>query len=126
MSSDAAPLPAVDLRALRQRVLAWYDLVTVLMLIGIAVLVSYMVRLGTLVGPGVEESFGLALSLTFLMAAVLFHIVDRTYRSWPLGRRTVPPVPGVFTEKTWLTVLKWLTVAAAAGALAYILSGLFT
>jgi len=51
------------------------------MLVGIAGLVAYVVRLGPLTSPGAETSFGFALSLMSLMAAALFHVVDRTYRS---------------------------------------------
>lgn len=65
----------------RGRTLTLYATVSVLMLVGIAGLVAYVVRLGPLTSPGAETSFGFALSLMSLMAAALFHVVDRTYRS---------------------------------------------
>jgi len=112
-----------DARA-RERVLDLYTAVTVLMLLGIAVLVVYVVRLGTLTGPGVQESFGLALALMFLMAAVVAHVMDRTYRSWPLGRRFRPTPPGPVTAEGEVRFLKVLVVVLAGAAIAYVLGGL--
>ncbi len=93
MSSDD---PASgEFRRLRRKVLDLYDAVTFLMLLGIGVLIVYAIQLGSLVSPGAQESFGLAVALMFLMAALMVHLVDRTYRVWPLGRRfrPTPPAP---------------------------------
>ena len=116
--------PPPDLDRLRNRVLAIYDAVTILMLVGIAVLLVYAVQLGPLTSPGAEQSFGYALALMFLMAALIFHLVDRTYRSWPLGRRIVPTPPGPFTVAAQTRFVKVLVVVVAAAAIAYILGGL--
>ncbi len=120
----SSPPPAPDLRRLRARVLAIYDTVTVLMLLGIAVLIVYSIELGPLTSPGAEQSFGIAVSLMFLMAALIFHLVDRTYRAWPLGRRIHPTPPGPVTLAAQTRFLKILVVAIAAAAIAYILGGL--
>jgi len=122
-SPPGSPLPT-DLRAARERVLDLYTAVTVLMLLGIAVLIVYAVRLGSLTGPGVQESFGIAVALMFLMAALIVHVVDRTYRSWPLGRRFRPTPPGPVTEAAQARFLKILVLVIAAAAIAYILGGL--
>jgi len=113
-----------DLERLRARILAIYDTVTVLMLLGIAVLIVYAIQLGPLTSPGAEQSFGYAVSLMFLMAALIFHLVDRTYRAWPLGRRVVPGNPGPVTLAAQTRFVKILIVAIAAAAIAYILGGL--
>ena len=123
MSSTPPPLPA-DLHAARERVLNLYTSVTVLMLLGIAVLVVYAIRLGPLTGPGVEESFGLAVALMFVMAALIVHTVDFTYRVWPLGRKFRPTPPGPITEAGQARFLKILVVVITAAAIAYILGGL--
>ncbi len=125
--SSATPLadPAErELRRVRLRVLDVYTAVTVLMLLGIAVLIVYVIRLGPLTGPGVEESFGLAAGLMFLMAAVIVHLVDRTYRVWPLGRRFHPTAPGPVTEASQARFLRIVILVCVAAALAYILGGL--
>ena len=101
-----------------------YAAVMVLMLLGIAVLIGYIVHLGSLTGPGVQESFGLALALTFLMAAVVAHVLDRTYRGWPLGRRFRPTPPGPVTVEAEVRFLKVLVVVLAGAAIAYVLGGL--
>ena len=123
MSSPAPALPS-DLRAARERVLDLYTAVTVLMLLGIAVLIVYAVRLGPITSPGAQESFGIAVALMFLMAALIVHIVDRTYRSWPLGRKFKPTPPGPITEEAEARFLRILIVVIAAAAIAYILGGL--
>jgi hypothetical protein len=105
-------------------VLDVYTAVTLLMLLGIAVLIGYVVRLGPLTGPGVEESYGLALALMFIMAAVVAHVVDRTYRGWPLGRRFRPSSPGPVTVESEVRFLKMLVVVLAGAAIAYVLGGL--
>ena len=124
MSSPTVPPLPSDLRAVRARVVDLYTAVTVLMLLGIAVLIVYAVRLGSLTGPGVEESFGIAVALMFLMGALIVHVVDRTYRSWPLGRRFRPTPPGPVSEAAQARFLKILVIVIAAAAIAYILGGL--
>lgn len=116
--------PEVDLARVRARVLDLYTAVTVLMLLGIAVLIGYVVHLGTLTPPGVQESFGLALALMFLMAAMVAHVVDRTYRVWPLGRRFRPTAPGAVTPEAEVRFVKLLVLVLAAAAIAYVLGGL--
>jgi hypothetical protein len=94
------------------------------MLLGIAVLIVYAIRLGPLTSPGAEQSFGYAVALMFLMGAVIFHVVDRTYRTWPLGRRVKPKWPGYVTVEAEVRFFKILVVVAAGAAIAYILGGL--
>jgi hypothetical protein len=120
--SSASLEPDVD--RVRARVLDLYTAVTVLMLLGIAVLIGYVAHLGPLTGPGVQESFGLALALMFIMAAVVAHVVDRTYRGWPLGRRFRPTAPGPVTVEGEVRFLKVLIVVLAGAAIAYVLGGL--
>jgi len=115
-----------DLRALQERTLTLYTAITVLMLLGIAVLVVYALRLGPLTSPGAEKSFGLAIALMSLMGAVLFHVVDRTYRSWPLGRRFRPTPPGPVTVAAQVQFLKVVVVVVAAAAIAYLIGSLLT
>jgi uncharacterized PurR-regulated membrane protein YhhQ (DUF165 family) len=113
-----------DLKALQNRTLDLYLATTVLMLLGIAVLVAYSIRLGPLVAPGAQQSFGYALALMSLMGAVLFHVIDRTYRSWPLGRRFRPTPPGPITEASEVRFVKVVVLVAAAAAIAYLVGGL--
>ncbi len=121
--SSAAPTEA-ELRAIRRRVLNLYDSVTLLMLIGIAVLVVYAIRLGPLTSPGATRSFGFAVALMFLMAALIVHLVDRTYRVWPLGRRFEPTPPGPVTVRSQAKFLIAVILVVAAAAIAYVLGGL--
>ncbi|MGI0070909.1 MAG: hypothetical protein ACRECT_02380 [Thermoplasmata archaeon] len=114
----------VESRRLRRKVLDLYDAVTYLMLIGIAVLLVYSIRLGPLTSPGAQESFGIALALMFLMSAMIIHLVDRTYRVWPLGRRITPPVPGPVTPRAQARFLAVLIVVLAAAGIAYVIGGL--
>jgi len=120
----SSPSTESDYPATQNRVLDLYTAVTVLMLLGIAVLIVYSLRLGAITDPGVQESFGLAAALMFVMAAVVVHIVDRTYRVWPLGRRFRPSPPGPVTEAGQLRFLKILVVVLAGAAIAYVLGGL--
>jgi hypothetical protein len=113
-----------DLEAFRRRTLDVYAAITLIMLFGIAVLVAYAVRLGPLTSPGTERSFGLALALMALMGAVIFHLADRTYRVWPLGRRVRPTPPGPVTVQGWIRFLKILIVAIAVAGVAYIVAEL--
>lgn len=120
--SDAVPAEVVAV--VQRRQLQLYTAVAVLMIIGILGLVGYSIMLGPLVGPGVEQSFGYALALMFLMSAVLAHVVDRIYREWPFGRRVMPTAAPRLTEDAWVAFAKVVVVAAAGVALAYVLGGL--
>ena len=106
------------------RVLQLYQAVIVLMLLGIVGMFVYVVRLGTLVGTGVETSFGLAVAAMFAMGALLVHLIDRTYRSWPLGRRFRPATPPPVTPGGTATWLSWFVVAAAIAGGAYVVAQL--
>ena len=118
------PLPDAELDRIRNRVLDLYAAVQTLMILGIAVLVVYAIRLGALTSPGAQESFGIAVALMFLMATVVVHLADRTYRVWPLGRRFTPKSPGPITTQAEVRFLKVLVVVLAAAAIAYVLGGL--
>jgi hypothetical protein len=106
------------------RVLRLYQAIIVLMIAGIVGLFVYVVRLGTLVGSGVESSFGLAVAAMFAMGAMLVHLIDRTYRSWPLGRKFRPATPGPVTPKGTATWLSWFVVLAALAGAAYVVAQL--
>ena len=112
-----------ELAAFQRRTLDYYAAISLLMLIGIAVLVLYVLRLGSLTAPGPERSFGLAVALMALMGAVLFHIADKTYRVWPLGRHFRPSRPSMISTADWVRFLKVLVVALAVAAIAYLISG---
>jgi hypothetical protein len=118
-TAESPPFPHV-----RRQTLDLYLAVIVLMLIGIGVLIVYSIRLGSLVGPGVEQSFGLALSLMLIQSAVIFHVVDRTYRSWPLGRKVAAGEPKPITDQSSATFVRVLILVIAAAAIAYILGSL--
>jgi hypothetical protein len=107
----------------RERVLRLYIAATILLLLGLGVLVVYSIRLGTIVGPGVTQSFGFAVALAFLMAALLAHLLDSLYRVWPLGRRVHPTMPPPFTDRTYANVLAIAILVAVGGAIAYLLAG---
>jgi hypothetical protein len=111
-------------RQLRRRVLDLYDAITALMLLGIAGLIVYCIRLGSLASPGAEESFGIAVALMFLMSALIVHLVDWTYRVWPLGRRVTPTPPGPVTVEGQVRFFKILIVVVAGAAIAYVIAGL--
>jgi hypothetical protein len=115
-----------EIARLRERTLSLYYAAAILMLFGLGALTVYVVRLGNLTGPGVEQSFGLAVALMFLMSAMMIHLVDRTYRVWPLGRRVHPPDPGPITDRGWATFLAVCILVAAGGGIAYIIAGLVT
>lgn len=116
--------PEEELRRVRARVVDLYTAVEVLMLLGIAVLSVYSIRLGSLSSPGAQQSFGYALALMFLMGGMVAHLADRTYRSWPLGRRFRPSPPGPVSVEAQGRFLKVVVIVAAAAAIAYILGGL--
>jgi hypothetical protein len=120
----SSPPPAAEIRRLRNRLLDLYTAVMVLMLVGIAVLIVYAIQLGPLTSPGAEQSFGYAVALMFIMGAVVFHMIDLTYRAWPLGRRFTPAWPGYVTVEGEIRFFKIVIVVAAAAAIAYVLGGL--
>jgi hypothetical protein len=111
-------------RRLAERTLSLYTATVVIMLLGIGLLVAYSIKLGPLIGPGVEESFGIALALMLLMSAVIADIVDRTYRVWPLGRRVRPSLPRPVTESGIARFLRVVVLVGAGLALAYVVAGL--
>jgi len=119
-----SPPSTAEVRRIRNRLLDLYTTVQVLMLLGIAVLIVYAIELGPLTSPGAEQSFGYAVALMFLMGAVVVHLVDRTYRLWPFGRRVRPAWPGYFSVEAETRFFKILIVVAAAAGIAYILGGL--
>ena len=124
MSEEPGAPDEREFKRLQNRVLDLYTAVQVLMLLGIAVLILYAIRLGPLTSPGAEESFGLAVALMAIMSAVVVHLVDRTYRVWPLGRRFSPKNPGPVTVEAQARFLKVLVIVLAAAAIAYVLGGL--
>lgn len=107
---------------LQNRVLNLYAAVILLMLVAIGVLVVYAIQLGPLIGPGVENSFGFALALLFLAAALIVHVVDRMYRVWPAGRSVRPAFPGFITDRGLARGLRILIVVAAGAAIAYVIA----
>ena len=109
---------------LGERILRFQTAAVVLLVLGIGGLIIYSIRLGPLVGPGVEESFGIAVALMFLMAALIAHLVDRTYRVYPFGRRLRPEPPPVITDAQVALFLRLVVVAAAAAGIAYVVAGL--
>jgi hypothetical protein len=120
------PRPDDELARLRDRTLTLYYSAAALMLFGLGVLTLYILRLGNLTGPGVEQSFGYAVSLMFLMSAMMIHLVDRSYRVWPLGRRVQSPDPGPVTDRGWSIFLAVSVLVVAGASIAYILAGLLT
>jgi hypothetical protein len=124
--SSATAQPVDFVTKSQHRVLNLYAAVLILMLLAVALLVAYCIRLGPLVGPGVESSFGLACALLFLCAALLVHIVDRTYRVWPEGRGVRPMFPGFVTERGLANLVKILIIVAAGAAIAYVIATLLT
>ncbi len=118
--------PEAEQARAARRVLDLYAATTLIMLLGIVALIVYVLRLGPLTSPGAEESFGLAIALMAIMGAVLFHLADRTYRVWPLGRRMVPTPPGHVTVDAQVRFLKVLVFVVAAAAVAYLVGALFT
>jgi type IV secretory pathway TrbL component len=105
-------------------VLKLYQAITVLLLLGIAGLFVYVVKLGPLLGTGVESSFGLAVAAMFVMGALLAHLADVTYRAWPLGRRFRPATPQAVSARETATWVSWFIVLAAVAGGAYIVAQL--
>jgi len=116
--------PPSEIRRIRNRLLDFYTAATGLLLVGIAVLIAYSIRLGSLTSPGAQQSFGYALALMFLMTAIIIHFVDRMYRVWPFGRRVRPTWPGYVSAESEVRFLKVLIVVVAGAAIAYVLGGL--
>ena len=110
----------------RDRTMTLYLSATILSLLGIGVLSVYVLQLGPLVGPGVEQSFGFATALMFLFGALIVHLVDRSYRVWPLGRRVHPPNPGAVTDQAWRNLLAVVVLVAAGASIAYIIAGVLS
>ncbi|MGI0053172.1 MAG: hypothetical protein ACRECR_02790 [Thermoplasmata archaeon] len=126
MSDGVVELAPDELVGLRVRVLSYYFSVVILGLVGVGILLVYVLSLGTLVGPGVEESFGLAVGALFLIGALLVHVVDRAYREWPLGRRIHPSDPRVITDSNLAATLRIAVFVGGGILIAYILAQLLT
>lgn len=124
MSEHAEALEAGAVRSPRETVLLLYAAILALVLVGILSLTVYILQLGSLVGPGVESSFGYAVSLMFLLAALGVHTAEATYRIWPLGRRFLPTPPGPVTDRMIANFLKVLVAVLAGAGIAYLLAGL--
>jgi hypothetical protein len=124
--SSATVLPRDFVSQSQHRELNLYAAIMLLMLVVIAVLVVYAIRLGPLIGPGVEESFGLAVALLFLCAAMIAHVVDRVYRVWPFGRNMTPMFPGFITARGAANFLMILVIVCAGAAIAYVIATLIT
>lgn len=123
-SATALAVSDSDYVRLRERTLSLYLAITVISILAILALVGYSIMLGPLVGPGVESSFGFALALLFLFGALLFHVVDKLYRTWPTGRRVRVDVPPPVTDLTIARFLRVVVVVAAALAIAYVFAQL--
>jgi hypothetical protein len=108
----------------RDQTLTLYFATVGLLLVGIAVLTVYAIQLGPIIGPGVESSFGYAVSLLFLMGALLAHIIDRAYRAYPLGRKVTTVPPGPVTDAALANFVKVVVIVAAGAGVAYILGSL--
>jgi hypothetical protein len=124
--SSAPALPADFLTREQHRVLNLYATITILMLAVIALLIAYSIRLGPLVGPGIEQSFGIAVALLFLCGALIAHVIDRVYREWPFGRNVRPAFPGFITDRGLANGLKILVFVCAAAAIAYVIATVLT
>lgn len=124
--SSAPALPADFVTREQHQVLNLYAAIMILMLAVIALLIVYSIRLGPLVGPGVEQSFGFAVALLFLSGALVAHVIDRVYREWPFGRNLRATFPGFITDRGLANGLKILVVVGAAVAIAYVLATVLT
>jgi hypothetical protein len=124
--SSPVVVPAHFVTQAEHRVLNLYAATVLLMLIVIALISVYAIRLGPLVGPGVEQSFGLAVALLFLCAALIVHVVDRVYRVWPMGRYIETSFPGFITARGAANALKILVIVCAGAAIAYVIATLIT
>ncbi len=122
MSEDATALAAIA----QARVLRFYTAIAILMLVVIGILIVYSIRLGPLVGPGVEQSFGFAVAMMFLAGAMLAHIADWTYRVWPEGRRVRTPVPSYISDRGIALAIKLLILVVVGAGIAYVLATLLS
>jgi hypothetical protein len=122
---SSVALAPEEFAELRRRTLEIYTATIFLMLLGIGVLIIYTVLVvGPLTSPGAQESFGLSLALSFLMATVAGHLVDRMYRVWPLGRRISPTPPGPITATSQVRFYQVLVIVLAGAGIAYLLGAL--
>jgi hypothetical protein len=124
--SSPTLLPTDFVSRTQHRELNLYAAIMLLMLIVVALLVVYAIRLGPLIGPGVEESFGLAVALLFLCAAMIAHVIDRVYRVWPFGRNLKPMFPGFITARGTSNFVKIVIIVVAGAAIAYVIATLIT
>jgi hypothetical protein len=124
--SNVPLLPGDFVTRVQHRVLNLYAAIMILMLLVIALLIVYAIRLGPLIGPGVEESFGFAIALLFLAAALLADVVDRVYRVWPMGRGVPTMFPGFITARGAANALTILVIVCAGAAIAYVIATLIT
>jgi hypothetical protein len=124
LSESAAFVRDAMYARLRRRVMDYYIATAALCLVAIGILVLYVLLLGPIVGPGAEESFGIATALLFLLSALLVHLVDRSYREWPEGRRVHPAPPRLLGDVDVVRTVKILVVIGAALFLAYLIGGI--
>ncbi len=130
MSETLSDLTPTEFARIQIRVLRVYGATVGLVLVGIAVLATYAITIGMgftgpgLGSPGGQESFGLAVALAMIFAAVLFHVIDRLYRVWPLGRHVIPSAPRPLTIDSQILLVKVIVVVAAAAGIGWILAGL--
>ncbi|MHB1435311.1 MAG: hypothetical protein ACYCPN_05295 [Thermoplasmata archaeon] len=130
MSETLGDLPPTDFARIQDRTLRVYGATVGLVLVGIAVLATYAISIGMgftgpgLGSPGGQQSFGLAVSLLMMFGAVLFHVIDRLYRTWPLGRHIIPTAPRPLTVESQILLVKVIVVVAAAAGIGWILAGL--
>ena len=117
---------AAEFARIRLATLRYHFAILGLMLVGLVGLAVYTLQLGPITGPGVESSFGIAAGLMLIMGAMIVHVVERTYRLYPLGRKTATAAPPPVTEGDLVTFVKVLVVLIAAAAVAYILGSLIT
>lgn len=130
MSSPLANLSPAQFLEIRNRALRFYGAVVGLVLVGIAVLATYAISVGMgfmgpgLGSPGGQQSFGFAVALSLMFGALLFHVIDRLYRAWPLGRHVTPTAPRPLTIESQILLVKVIVVVAAAAGIGWILAGL--
>jgi hypothetical protein len=124
--SSPVVVPANFVTDAEHRILNLYAAIMIMMLIVIALVTVYAIRLGPLIGPGAEQSFGLAVALLFLCAALITHVVDRVYRVWPMGRYVETTFPGFITARGAANALKILVIVGAGAAIAYVIATLIT
>ncbi|MHB1932276.1 MAG: hypothetical protein ACYCPV_04730 [Thermoplasmata archaeon] len=130
MSDTLDALSPAEFARIQNRALRVYGATVGLVLVGIAVLATYAITIGMgFTGPGLgtpggQQSFGLAVSLLMMFGAVLFHVIDRLYRTWPLGRHVTPTAPRPLSVESQILLVKVIVVVAAAAGIGWILAGL--